>query len=112
MIKPVFVRKSERDTVAERERLEAKKEALEELAKRKMEMRKAETKQLVVEKVRKDEEIEKNKLLEEANIEDVETDDEINEVEEYEAWKFAPGCYTLAVSEPLPAAILKLNQDF
>ncbi|XP_010420519.1 PREDICTED: microfibrillar-associated protein 1-like isoform X2 [Camelina sativa] len=87
MIKPVFVPKSERDTIAERERLEAEEEALEELAKRKLEMRKVETKQIVVEEVRKDEEIRKNMLLEEANIGDVETDDELNEAEEYEVWK-------------------------
>ncbi|ESQ41787.1 hypothetical protein EUTSA_v10013587mg [Eutrema salsugineum] len=87
MIKPVFVPKAERDTVAERERLEAEELALEELAKRKLEMRKIETKQIVVEEVRKDEEIRKNMLLEEANIGDVETDDELNEAEEYEVWK-------------------------
>ncbi|CAG7879504.1 unnamed protein product [Brassica rapa] len=87
MIKPVFVPKAERDTVAERERLEAEEQALEELAKRKLEMRKIETKQIVVEEVRKDEEIRKNMLLQEANIGDVETDDEINEAEEYEVWK-------------------------
>ena len=44
------------------------------------------TKQIVVEEIRKDEEIHKN-LEMEANIADVDTDDEINEAEEYEAWK-------------------------
>ncbi|CAH2051262.1 unnamed protein product [Thlaspi arvense] len=88
MSRPVFVPKAERDTVAERERLEAEEEALEELAKRKLEMRTAETKQIVVEEVRKDQETQKSLLLEEANnIGDVETDDEMNEAEEYEAWK-------------------------
>uniref|UniRef100_M4DC82 Micro-fibrillar-associated protein 1 C-terminal domain-containing protein n=1 Tax=Brassica campestris TaxID=3711 RepID=M4DC82_BRACM len=87
MIKPLFVPKSERYTVAGRERLEAEEQALEELAKRKLEMRKLETKQIVVEEVRKDEEIRKNMLLQDANIGDVETDDEINEAEEYEVWK-------------------------
>ncbi|CAA7022245.1 unnamed protein product [Microthlaspi erraticum] len=83
MIKPFFVPKGERDTVAERDLLEAKEEALEELAKKKLEMRITETKQIVVEEVRKDEEIQKHVLVEE----DVETDDEINEAEEYEIWK-------------------------
>ncbi|RWR82162.1 Micro-fibrillar-associated protein 1 [Cinnamomum micranthum f. kanehirae] len=86
MIKPVFVPKSERDTIAERERLEAEERALEELVKRRLEERKVETKQIVVEEIRKDEEIQKN-LDVEANIADVDTDDEVNEAEEYEAWK-------------------------
>ncbi|KAI6686076.1 hypothetical protein NL676_031989 [Syzygium grande] len=86
MVKPVFVVKSERDTIAERQRLEAEERALEELVKRRQEERKAETKQIVVEEIRKDEEIQKH-LEMEANIADVETDDELNEAEEYEAWK-------------------------
>ncbi|XP_010260413.1 PREDICTED: microfibrillar-associated protein 1-like [Nelumbo nucifera] len=86
MVKPVFVPKSERDTIAERERLEAEERALEESMKRKLEERKVETKQIVVEEIRKDEEIQKN-LEVEANIADVDTDDEVNEAEEYEAWK-------------------------
>ncbi|XP_077240766.1 uncharacterized protein LOC143881536 [Tasmannia lanceolata] len=86
MVKPVFVPKSERDTIAERERVEAEERALEELVKRRMEERKVETKQIVVEEIRKDEEIQKN-LDVEANIADVDTDDELNEAEEYEAWK-------------------------
>ncbi|KAJ6295167.1 hypothetical protein OIU76_023133 [Salix suchowensis] len=58
MVKPVFVPKSERDTIAERERLEAEEQALEE------------------------------KVSEEiGGEEDVDTDDEMNEAEEYEAWK-------------------------
>lgn len=86
MVKPVFVPKSERDTIAERERLEAEERALEESKKRRLEERKIETKQIVVEEIRKDEEIQKN-LEMEANIADVDTDDEVNEAEEYEAWK-------------------------
>ncbi|KAF8118271.1 hypothetical protein N665_0005s0039 [Sinapis alba] len=86
MMKPVFVPKPERDTIAERERMEAEEEALEELAKKKLEMRKIETKQIVVEEIRKDKERRKNVLLEEANLGDVETDDETNEAEEYETW--------------------------
>lgn len=86
MVKPVFVPKSERDTVADRERLEAEERALEESVKRRLEERKVETKQIVVEKIREDEEILKN-LEVEANAADVDTDDEVNEVEEYEAWK-------------------------
>lgn len=86
MVKPVFVPKSERDTIAERERLEAEEQALEELMKKRLEERKVETKQLIVEKIREEEEVQKN-LETEANIADVDTDDEVNEAEEYEAWK-------------------------
>ncbi|XP_072966564.1 uncharacterized protein [Typha angustifolia] len=86
MVKPVFIPKSQRDTIAERERLEEEERQLEELVKRRMEERKVETKQIVVEEIRKDEEIMKN-LEAEANIADVDTDDELNEAEEYEAWK-------------------------
>ncbi|XP_068635696.1 uncharacterized protein [Aristolochia californica] len=86
MVKPVFVRKSERDTIAERERLEEEERALEEMVKRRLDERKVETKQIVVAEIRKDEEIQKN-LETEADIADIDTDDEINEAEEYEAWK-------------------------
>nr|GMC68540.1 microfibrillar-associated protein 1-like [Ipomoea batatas] len=75
MVKPVFVPKSERDTIAERERLEAEEQALEDLMKKRLEERKVETKQLIVEKIREEEEIQKN-LDTEANIADVDTDDE------------------------------------
>ncbi|KAE8660047.1 hypothetical protein F3Y22_tig00116959pilonHSYRG00529 [Hibiscus syriacus] len=86
MAKAVFVPKSERETIAERKRLEAEEQAMEEAEKRKLEHRKIETRQLVVEKIREDAEIQRNMELE-ANIEDVDTDDEVNEAEEYEAWK-------------------------
>ncbi|KAJ8763139.1 hypothetical protein K2173_025524 [Erythroxylum novogranatense] len=86
MVKPVFVPKSERDTIAERERLEAEELALEEKLRKKLEERKVETKQILVEEIQKEEQIQKN-LEMEANIADVDTDDEVNEAEEYEAWK-------------------------
>lgn len=86
MVKPVFVPKSERDTIVERERLEAEERALEEEVKRRIVERKKETKEIVVEKIKEDLEIQKNVELE-ANIADVDTDDDMNEAEEYEAWK-------------------------
>lgn len=86
MVKPVFIPKSQRDTVAERERLEEEERQLEELVKKRLEARKIETRQIVVEEIKKEEHIEKA-LNEEANIEDVDTDDELNEAEEYESWK-------------------------
>ncbi|KAG0487540.1 hypothetical protein HPP92_009635 [Vanilla planifolia] len=86
MVKPVFIPKSQRDTIAERERLEEEERRLEEMVKRRLDERKAETKLIVVEEIRKDEQIQKN-LEAEADIADVDTDDELNEAEEYEAWK-------------------------
>ncbi|KAM7280617.1 hypothetical protein ACFE04_007751 [Oxalis oulophora] len=86
MAKPTFVRKADRETIAERERIEAEERALEELAKRRLAERKVETRQIVVEEIKKDEQIHKTMELE-SNIEDIDTDDEINEAEEYEAWK-------------------------
>ena len=86
MVKPVFVPKSERDTIAEREKLEAEEEAMKTSLKKKLEERKVETKQLVVEEIRKEEEIEKNREAE-GDGGEVDTDDETNEAEEYEAWK-------------------------
>ncbi|XVF56804.1 hypothetical protein PTKIN_Ptkin06aG0149900 [Pterospermum kingtungense] len=82
----IFVPKSERETIAERKRLEEEEQALEEAEKRKLEHRKIETRQIVVEKIREDQEIQKNMELQ-ANVADVDTDDEVNEAEEYEAWK-------------------------
>ncbi|KAL2897997.1 Microfibrillar-associated protein 1 [Bienertia sinuspersici] len=86
MAKPIFVPKQERETIAERERLEAEERALEEAVKRRLEERKVETKQIVVEKIREAEEIQKN-LEAEADIADIDTDDELNEAEEYDNWK-------------------------
>lgn len=82
--KPIFVPKAERETIAERERLEAAEAAQEEELKKRLEERKIETKQIVVEVIRQEEERAKNQAEE---GEDVETDDELNEEEEYEGWK-------------------------
>lgn len=86
MVKPVFIPKSQRETIAERERLEEEERRLEELVKKRLEERRVETRQIVVEGIRKDQEIQKN-LEAEADIADVDTDDDMNEAEEYEAWK-------------------------
>lgn len=86
MVKPVFVPKQERDTIQERERLEAEERALEESMKKRLEERKTETKQIVVEEIKKEDEMAKNSAAE-GDGGDVDTDDELNEAEEYEAWK-------------------------
>ncbi|XP_057433376.1 uncharacterized protein LOC130726163 [Lotus japonicus] len=80
----VFVPKSERHTIAERERLEAEQRALEEVRIRRLEERRLETKQMI--------------LVQEIHIittttdntdeeEEEDDDDDVNEAEEYEAWK-------------------------
>ncbi|KAL2649659.1 hypothetical protein R1flu_017787 [Riccia fluitans] len=86
MVKPVFVPKAERETIAEKEKLKAEEEAFQESMKKKLEERKVETKQIVVEVIRQEVEIEKNRALE-GDGGDIDTDDETNEAEEYEAWK-------------------------
>lgn len=48
MEKSVFVLKTERETIAERERVEAEERAIKESIKNRMEERKAETKQIMI----------------------------------------------------------------
>jgi microfibrillar-associated protein 1 len=79
MVKPVFTFKFERDTITERE-----EEALEEQRKRRLEeRRRIETKQIVIEEIQKN----KKNIELGANNADIDIDDQINEAEEYEAWK-------------------------
>ncbi|CAI5493470.1 unnamed protein product [Closterium sp. Naga37s-1] len=96
MIKPVFVPKGERDTVAERERVEQEERDLEEAVRRRVEERKAETRRLVVDDVRREEEKEQQRAEDGggaegdgagAAAEDVETDDEMDAEEEFERWR-------------------------
>ncbi|KAK1367802.1 Microfibrillar-associated protein 1-like [Heracleum sosnowskyi] len=82
MLIPVFVIKSERDTVAECERLDAEDRVLEDLTKERIKKRKIETKQIVAEEILKDEQIQKNIKLA-PDIADV----NMNEAEDYETWQ-------------------------
>ncbi|XP_022890979.1 microfibrillar-associated protein 1-like [Olea europaea var. sylvestris] len=86
MVKLVFVPKSGRDTIAERERLKVEEMALEEAVKRRMEENRVETRQIVVEKFWEDQDTQRN-MESEANITDMDLDDDVNEAEEYEDWK-------------------------
>ncbi|CAM0910499.1 unnamed protein product [Alopecurus aequalis] len=88
IVKPVFLPKPLRDTNAERERIEEKERHLKELANKKMEDGKVETRMIVVEEIRKEEQIEKTRNGEaDIEIANVDPDDEVNEAEEYEAWR-------------------------
>ncbi|KAL5708698.1 hypothetical protein ACHQM5_019464 [Ranunculus cassubicifolius] len=82
MGKLVFVPNSERDTVMERERIEAEEKAAEEYVKRRIEERIDEAKQFVMAEIQNSE-----KPFEvEAESADIDTDDEVNRKEEDEAW--------------------------
>ena len=85
MVKPAFVPRSQRDTIAERERMEEQERRLEVLVKKMLETRKTETRKIVAEEISKDKHIHEEARMEEE--EDVDTDDELNEAEEYESWK-------------------------
>ncbi|CAI0433308.1 unnamed protein product [Linum tenue] len=86
MVKPVFVPKSESYIIVERERLAEEERAFEEKVRKKIEERKVDTKHMLVEEIKKEDQIQKN-LEMEAEIVDVDTDDEMNKAEEYETWK-------------------------
>mmetsp|Transcript_30523 Transcript_30523/g.51431 ORF Transcript_30523/g.51431 Transcript_30523/m.51431 type:complete len:475 (+) Transcript_30523:312-1736(+) len=88
MLKPVFVKKDERETVVEREKIEEEIERDQQRAKNRIDERKVETRQLVVEEINRDAEYERaNEGLGAGGGSDVDTDDETNEAEEYELWK-------------------------
>jgi len=86
MLKPVFVPKSERETIAEREKLEEAEEALKKEEQRLREERKKDTKRLVAEEIKKEE----NVIKSDGNKSDNENDgadSDGNAEEEYIAWK-------------------------
>nr|CAI5859483.1 unnamed protein product [Callosobruchus analis] len=84
-LKPVFVRKKDRITIAEKEREAQKQRKLEEEAQKLAEERRRQTLRLVEETIKKEQQA-RDKENNEPNINDVCTDDENDEVE-YEAWK-------------------------
>ncbi|KAL5708702.1 hypothetical protein ACHQM5_019468 [Ranunculus cassubicifolius] len=86
MHKPVFIPKKERETIAERERMEAEELALKKMVETRLEERKIETKKIVIAEIQKDLEIQKN-LDMEAQLADVNTDDEMDQKEDYDAWQ-------------------------
>mmetsp|Transcript_64472 Transcript_64472/g.186874 ORF Transcript_64472/g.186874 Transcript_64472/m.186874 type:complete len:492 (-) Transcript_64472:89-1564(-) len=89
MLKPVFVSKSQRETVKEREAQQKEEEAAQERDKQRQRERKAETKGLLVDTIRAEDEaaaagIDEN---DRSDIELINDDDEQNEAEEYDLWK-------------------------
>jgi len=88
MMKPVFVSKAQRETVKEREALEKEEELALERKKEKEKERKVESKGLLIEEIRREEEAQSNVDENDASdMELIDDDDEKNEAEEYEKWK-------------------------
>lgn len=89
MLKPVFVPRSHRETIKEKEIREQEEERA--LARKKdlLRERKIESKNLLVEEIRLAEEIERDgaDMNDASDIELIDDDDEKNEAEEYELWK-------------------------
>uniref|UniRef100_A0A7S3QP77 Micro-fibrillar-associated protein 1 C-terminal domain-containing protein n=1 Tax=Dunaliella tertiolecta TaxID=3047 RepID=A0A7S3QP77_DUNTE len=91
LLKPVFVPKESRETIAERERLEREEQEAELREKQRQEERKAETRQIVAEHLAAEaqaarqvpDELQRNG----AELEEVNTDDEEDQVEAFEQWK-------------------------
>ncbi|KAL6527935.1 hypothetical protein OROMI_029746 [Orobanche minor] len=79
MVKPVFVPKLGRDTIVEREKVEAVVVEAKMIINLK---RKKETKEIVVEKIK-----ENMDIIGDVNDDDDDDDDDANEAEEYEGWK-------------------------
>ncbi|CAM9648046.1 unnamed protein product [Chrysoparadoxa australica] len=88
LLKPVFVPKAKRETILEQELLEAARLEAQGRFKAEMEERKKESRTLVAEEVRRDQE-QSEKVLDgvDSDLEMPNDDDEIDEEKEYEDWK-------------------------
>jgi len=89
MLKPVFVGRGQRETVREKEALKHEELEAEKKQQDKVKERKVESKSLLIDEVRREEEAEREGQNENNNsdIELIDDNDEINEAEEYELWK-------------------------
>mmetsp|Transcript_26159 Transcript_26159/g.66431 ORF Transcript_26159/g.66431 Transcript_26159/m.66431 type:complete len:283 (+) Transcript_26159:3-851(+) len=85
MLKPVFIASTARQTIREKELLEAQEEAERERKREAAERRKVESKALLIEAVRKEEAGEVDRSVEFAEMPD--DDDDIDELGEFDAWK-------------------------
>lgn len=90
MLKPVFVSKTQRETVKEKEALELEQTAAEERAQVRKKEHQGETKDILHETIRADDEAEAagaNDENDRSDCELIDDNDEVNEAEEYELWK-------------------------
>lgn len=89
LMKPVFVSKAQRETMKEKEALQREEEAARERDQARQQARKVESKSLLIDRIRADEEIDAAGVNENdgSDIELIDDDDEKNEAEEYELWK-------------------------
>lgn len=89
LLKPVFVSRGQRDTVREKEALKKEEIEAEKKQEEKKKDRKVESKTLLIDEVRREEEAERDGHNENNNsdVELIDDNDEINEAEEYDLWK-------------------------
>ncbi len=85
LFKPVFVRKSERDTIEEREKMQAEIDAEAAMTEAAKAAKREESKKLVELEVRREEAL--AAALDEMEPSDVDTDDGLDDALEFEAWK-------------------------
>ena len=85
MFKPVFVRKSERDTIEERDKMLAELDAEAAKTEAAKAAKKAESKKLVEVEVKREEAL--AAAMDELEPSDVDTDDELDDALEFDAWK-------------------------
>ena len=87
-IKPVFVTAEMRETVQERERLEEEEEREWEAQKQRMQQRRQDTREIVSQKIKDEQEAEQNRVEIPKEAADINTDDDAEEEEEeYASWK-------------------------
>ncbi|GMH42707.1 hypothetical protein BSKO_10626 [Bryopsis sp. KO-2023] len=87
LIKPVFVPKDERETIAEKERMEEEEEHEWETRKVQLDERKKETKEIVMEKIRQEDAALRNRVELPKAAAEIDTDDEKDVEKEFEIWK-------------------------
>ncbi|KAF0932468.1 hypothetical protein E2562_010369 [Oryza meyeriana var. granulata] len=85
----LFIPKSQRDTVGlkEEERRRRRRRLGEELDKKRLELRKVQTRQILLEEINKEELLVGNTASTEEAINGVDTDDEVDQAEEHESWQ-------------------------
>eukprot|EP00736_Rhodelphis_marinus_P004218 Rmarinus@m.21026 len=87
MLKPVFVKKKERETIKEIEAKEKEEKTRESERKARFEVRKKETCNMLSEQIKMEEAAAKQAMLNDDDTNMPDDSDDINEAEEYEAWK-------------------------